>query len=172
MVMATRRELLRKIGVGVASTAALGAGTSAMIVHKATLEAFARPSKSAPWWLLQPLVQGDAIGLGWSLGSLGPVERGASVLELRHSTGQTARVHICTYEGKPKGLAHTELFDLVLMDGGQGNKPTEETVGRVLLSLAEKMSENELDEEADLTRVGRMLTHGERVDVYGSESLT
>ena len=82
------------------------------------------------------------------------------------------KIHICIYEGKPKGMAHTELFDLVLMDGGQGNKPTEETVGRVLLSLAEKMSENELDDDADLARVERMLTHGERVEVYGSESLT
>jgi len=170
--MPTRRELLQKLGVGAASTAALGAGGVALATHQATLEAFVSPSGKAPWWLLHPLKSGDDLGLGWKLGNLGPVERGASILELKHSSGVQARVHICTYESKPKGLAHTALFDLILMDGGRGNKPTEESIGRVLLTLAEQMSENEIQDRADLSRVKRMLSHTERVELFGAETLT
>ena len=47
---------------------------------------------------------------------MGAVQNGAAILELKHRSGQRARVHICTYEGQPKGLAHTALFDLILMD--------------------------------------------------------
>jgi hypothetical protein len=170
--MPTRRELIKKISAGAVSTAALGAGGVAIATHHATLEAFARPSGQAPWWLLHPLKSGNEVGLGWKLGSLGPVERGASILELEHSSGAQARVHICTYENKPKGLAHTALFDIILMDGGRGDKPTEESVGRVLLTLAEHMSKNEIRDLADLSKVKRMLTHTERVDIYGAETLT
>ena len=58
------------------------------------------------------------------------------------------------------------------MDGGQGDKPTEETIGRVLLTLADIIAENEIRDEADLSKVTRMLTHLERVELYGPETLT
>ena len=171
--MTTRRELLRHLGAGAASASALGAGKTALATHHATLQAFARPSRAAPWWLFKPLQQGSRVGLGWRIQDLGAVERGAAILELSHDkAGVTARVHICTYEDQPRGLAHTELFDLILMDGGQGDKPTEESIGRVLLTLADIIRENELGEEADLDRVNRMLSHSERVAIYGPETLT
>ena len=170
--MPTRREILTKIGAGAASTAALGTGGLALATHNATLEALGSSAGQAPWWLVHPLHKGDTIGLGWSVSTLGPVHKGAAILELSHRTGQTARVHICTYEGKPKGLAHTALFDLILMDGGRGDKPTEETIGRVLMTLAEIIAENEIRDEADLSKVTRMLTHTERVNLYGPETLT
>ena len=170
--MPTRREILTKLGVGAASTAAMGAGGVALATHHATLEALGSSTGQAPWWLIHPLHKSETIGLGWSVSNMGPVHQGAAILELSHRTGQTARVHICTYEGKPKGLAHTALFDLILMDGGRGDKPTEETIGRVLLTLADIIAENEIRDEADLSKVTRMLTHTERVELYGPETLT
>ena len=121
--MPTRREILTKLGVGAASTAAMGAGGVALATHHATLEALGSSTGQAPWWLIHPLHKSETIGLGWSVSNMGPVHQGAAILELSHRTGQTARVHICTYEGKPKGLANTALFDLILMDGGRGTNP-------------------------------------------------
>ena len=170
--MPSRRELLTKLGAGAASTAALGAGGVAFATHQATLEALGSSTGKAPWWLIEPLEKNAAIGLGWSVATMGAVQNGAAILELKHCSGQRARVHICTYEGQPKGLAHTALFELILMDGGQGDKPTEESIGRFLLTLADIMAENEIRDEADLSRVTRMLTHTERVELYGPETLT
>ena len=169
--MPTRREVLKNLGAGAMATATLGAGKPALATHEATLRAFAQSAPS-PWWLLAPLKNGQTIGLGWHVKGLGRIDRGAAVLELEHDSGRHERVHICTHEGVPKGLAHSALFDLILMDGGQGDKPTEETIGRVLLTLAEIIRENELGDDADIDRVTRMLSHHERVSIYGADTLT
>ena len=170
--MTTRRELLRNLGAGAATASALGAGKTALATHHATLQAFASPEAKTPWWLLRPLKEGSKVGLGWQIQSLGAVERGAAILGLIHTSGTVARVHICTYENQPRGLAHSAPFDLILMDGGRGEKPTEETIGRVLLTLGDIIRENELGDDADLERVSRMLSHSERVAIYGPETLT
>ena len=86
--MPTRREILTKIGVGAASTAAMGAGGVALATHTATLEALGSSAGQAPWWLIHPLQNRDSIGLGWSVSNLGPVHKGAAILELTHRMGQ------------------------------------------------------------------------------------
>jgi hypothetical protein len=68
-------------------------------------------------------------------------------------------------------LAHSELFDLVLMDGGQGDRATAEDLGRVLLGLAERVRRNELRLDGDLDALSRTLPHEERVLLYGPENL-
>lgn len=173
--MQSRRNLLKNIGLGAAAAAA-GAGTVKAVhaAHVGTMEAFASggSTRSAPWWLVSPLRQGSAVGKGWSVQSLSAVERGAAVLELAHHDGELARVHVCAHAGTPKGLASTVLFDLVLMDGGQGEQPTPEGLGRALMGVASRVRRNELVGETDLKSVSRMLTHAERVERYGPESLT
>jgi hypothetical protein len=173
--MQSRRNLLKNIGMGAAAAAA-GAGTVkvAQAAHMGTMEAFASggSTRSAPWWLVSPLRQGSAVGKGWTVQSLSSVERGAAVLELAHHDGELARVHFCAHAGAPKGLASTVLFDLVLMDGGQGDAPTPEGLGRALMGVASRVRRNELVGETDLKSVSRMLTHAERVELYGPESLT
>lgn len=173
--MHSRRDLIKNIGIGAAAAAA-GAGTSAVAraAHQGTLEAFAAggTTRSAPWWLLSPIEQGSTIGRGWTVEALSRVERGAAVLELRHRGGEQARVHLCAHAGAPKGLASTVLFDLVLMDGGQGDQPTPEGLGRALLGVAARIRHNEMSGQTDLESISRMLTHAERVALYGPESLT
>jgi hypothetical protein len=181
--MSSRRELLKNMGLGFGAAAALlgasapaaAAATARSSALKALAEGGSDPTP--PWWLFSPVRPGSSLGLGWRMGSLSPVERGAVVLELHRDGGDTegvrvARVHICAREGKARGLAHSELFDLVLMDGGQGEKPTDERLGRVLLGLADRVRKNELESNAELKDLGRLLPHGQRVALYGAETLT
>jgi hypothetical protein len=178
--METRRRLLQKLGIG-AAVAAAGAGLSrsARAEHHRQLQAFAAggDATGAPWWLLEPLEVGARLSDGWTIAALTPVERGAAVLELRHDrrpadAGGIARVHLCAHGGKPRGLAHSRLFDLVLMDGGQGDQPTDPRLGRVLVGVARRIRRNEVAASGDLDSVSRMLTHAERVALYGPETLT
>jgi len=59
----------------------------------------------------------------------------------------------------------------VVMDGGQGDRATEESLGRALMALARNVSANELRTQADPALLGSLLTHGERVGRFGPEAL-
>jgi len=147
--------------------AAMGA-TGALATPGAALAAKAGPG-GGPWWLLSPHSAGEEVGYGWTLKSLQPYDRGAWVLTLDRE-GTEARVHICYHSGSPRGVAHGELVDFILMDGGHGDKPTLESLGRVLRVLAQSVRENELRQGAD-QQLSALMTHGERVARYGGESL-
>ncbi|MCK6502842.1 hypothetical protein L6R53_05495 [Myxococcota bacterium] len=182
--MDSRRKVLQQIGLGTAvatvvvGTAAVGSslppapgGAEASDAGRSS----APPSPQAgagPWWLLAPLTRGSHVGAGWFVAHLGAVERGASVLTLQHRDGAVGRVHLCHRRGSPRGVAHTELLDLVLMDGGQGDKPTDESLGRVVMGLAAHIRSNELSSQGDLGELARMEPHDERLLAYGPESLT
>jgi len=129
------------------------------------------PDGPEPWWLLHPLQRGDSLPRGWRVGALSRVERGASVLELVRNETETVRVHLCFRVGEPKGLAYTQMFDLLLMDGGNGQQPTEEGLARVLKDIARRIATNELRSEGDLKPLARMMSHDERVEAYGPETL-
>lgn len=127
-----------------------------------------------PAWLLAPLRAGSEIGFGWRLEALYAPDRGAFIVELARvdspQSERRARVHVCQHLGQPRGVAHTEWLDLLLMDGGSGRSPTDEELGRVVQALAWVMRQNELREGAE-TQIARLLTHPERVDLYASEGL-
>jgi hypothetical protein len=177
VVMDSRRSVLKKLLVGVASAAAVpgtaGAaldvvGASARMSEAAGLSL---PAGPAPWWLLNPIALGTPLKYGWYVAGLSGVERGAAVLSLAHANGRKAQVHLCAHNGAPRGVAHSSLIDLVLMDGGTGSFRTDEKLGRVVLGLAERIRRNEADPSGDLKPVARMLTHDQRVGAFGPESL-
>ena len=174
--MQSRRDIIKNLGAGVATAAAAGGGAVAVAQRpmNATLASLAAAERSgaSPWWLLAPLQVGSAVGAGWRIAGLSAVTRGAAILELHHRDERSARVHVCVHDGKPRGLAHTNLFDLVLMDGGQGDERTPEGLGRALLGLAKRMRKNELGDAGDVGQLESLLTHTERVARYGPETLT
>lgn len=173
--MESRRGLLQKLGVGAAAAATtVGMSRTARAEHKRQLQAFAEggSAQGAPWWLLSPLQSGARLSGGWRLADLSAVERGAAVVSLEHSERGRVNVHLCSHGGKPQGVAFTRLFDLILMDGGQGDQPTDPALGRVLVHLARRVRKHELSHDGELAQVARMLTHAERVALYGAESLT
>ena len=166
--MTSRRELLKGMAVG-AAAAAVPATVVATTQAGQGLFAVDGP---APWWLITPLAAGSPLALGWYVHTLGPVIQGASILTIRHASGQEARVHICSYDEKPTGLAYTALVDLVLMDGRNADRATEEDLGRVLLGLGKAIANNETNPDGDLWPLVQMMTHDERVEIYGAKELT
>ncbi len=126
---------------------------------------------SEPWWIVAPLTRGSALGHGWLLASVSSPQRGAVILNLVHETLSPVQVHLCAHRGSPRGVAHSHFMDFIVMDGGQGDRATEESLGRALMALAHRVSANELRTEADPAMLGRLLTHGERVDRFGPDAL-
>lgn len=174
--MDSRRSALKKILAGAASAAAVPTAAAATRNGSVSLAgeaaaSFVLPNGPSPWWLIAPIATGTALGYGWYVHGLGGVERGASVLSLRHVSGRSARVHICAHQGRPQGISSTELIDLVLMDGGSGSAKTDEGLGRVVLGIGERIRRNELDPDGDLRPLAKMMTHSDRVVEFGAKSL-
>ena len=168
--MKTRRDLLKKMGVG-AAVGAVG-GYSAI-----QMTPFLEPQQkgSAPYWLF-----GEAFNENgdqdWSVSHLSAIERGACVMTLRSKNGEEARVHICSHDGQPIGVAHTAFLDFVLMDGGDGALPTNEEIGIKIMVLARHVLLNELKmPESELNQIDGALAHLEphhiRLDRYREEGL-
>ncbi len=174
--MRSRRELLKQVGASVAGGAVLaGTAVKSKAARASCLRAFASGGSShAPWALLTPLSVGRPVGRGWTVTALSPVRTGASVLTLTHRDGRIERVHICARRDQATGIARTHLLDLVLMDGGDGAKQTDESLGRVIRSLAKRISRNELNtvDSTTLSDMSRMMTHKERMALFGPENLT
>lgn len=178
--MDSRRSVLKKLLAGTAAAAAVPGSASAAfeavqggvrLADAGGVSLSALGSGPAPWWLLHPIAMGTPLKHGWYVAGLSTVNRGASVLTLAHTTGRKANVHLCAHDGSPRGVASTKLVDLVLMDGGSGSFRTDEKLGRVVLGLAERIRRNEARPDGDLKPIARMMSHDERVDVFGPESL-
>ena len=164
--MDTRREALKKLGIG-SAVCMVGVAPAAAIPPAPLLSS--SEISVAPWELLAPLAKGSAIGLGWSIAGLSAVEKGARVLTLSHSLGKVARIHICAHRGSPAGLAHTASLDLLLMDGGNGSTPTDEDLGRVLLGLAAHLQNTESRLES--AELESLQPHAERLALFRDEGL-
>ncbi len=101
------------------------------------------PLAPPPWELLQPLRPGSPLAEGWRVKDLDSVVDGACVLTLENQQGRTSRLHICRNHGSPTGLVHTEQLDLVVMNGGRGDLPTEEGLGQAVAEVAHAIATNE-----------------------------
>ena len=167
--MHSRRTLLKMLACG-GALLATEAGATAESMAKPG-ETMTLPDGPEPWWLIYPLEKGSKLPRGWRIQALSRVERGASVLELARNSEESVRLHICFREGEAKGLAHSEMFDLLLMDGGNGDRPTDEDLARVLKDIARRIRTNAVREDANLRPLARMQTHDERVGAYGPETL-
>jgi len=166
--MDSRRTVLKKLLVGGAATAALPSAAVAAVSEVTGLQLADAP---APWFLFAPLGAGTSLAYGWYVDTLSDIRGGAANLVLRHRNGERASVAICARDGAPKGVAHTDLLDLMLMDGRAGSGKTNEALGRVILGVAELIRRNESASDADLRPLARMLTHDERVELFGPDAL-
>jgi hypothetical protein len=167
--MSTRRQLIQGLGIGLVA----GSAATPALARRAHVRRAAWATDLPPWWLISPLTAGQQVGPTWSVGNLEVVREGAAVLTLVTGDERQARVHICAHEGRPRGLVHTALFDLVLMDGGQGDRPTDESLGRVLMQLGRHIRRNEIrSDDAQIGSVTGLLSHDERVALFGPEHLT
>jgi hypothetical protein len=157
--MLSRRDLIAKAAVGAAAAVAVGGvvGTAVAATrplrtatddptgdrdeeHAATA---ATASAPAPWALVAPFGAGAEVAYGWRLVDLTPVQDGSAVATLQNARGRAHRVHLCANDGTPQGLVYTRRVDLVVMNGGYGELPTEEHFGQAVAALAHAVAANE-----------------------------
>jgi hypothetical protein len=96
-----------------------------------------------PWELLTPLAPGAVLAGSWHVAALDGVLDGSSALTLQNKNGRSQRLHICRNDGSPRGLVYTDRFDLVVMNGGRGDLPTEEGFGQAVAEVAHVIAANE-----------------------------
>jgi hypothetical protein len=186
--MLSRRELIGKAAAGAAAgTLALGAARTALAsmrpvpttpgtgpdpgdapapegegqANAAPPPEAAKPVVPPPWALVRPFVAGAVLAHGWRLGDLTAVEDGACVVTLENEVGRTRRVHLCRNDGAPQGLIYTRTVDLVVMNEGKGDLPTEEPLAQAVAELAHAVAANEATMPAET--LAELLPHAERV---------
>ncbi len=194
--MISRRTVIGKAAVGAAAALALGAartaGASTRALRTATDdpadggdgpqasaeetravdEGAPPPAESAalasppPWELVSPLAAGAALAHGWRLVALGPVDDGACVATLRNARGRAHRVHLCRNDGTPQGLVYTRRVDLVVMNEGHGELPTEEHLAQAVAALAHVVAANEATVPARV--FADLLPHAERMQRFAA----
>ena len=182
--MLSRRELIGKAAVGAAAAVAVSAARTGVASARAVPAATNDPaddrdgrnavppraepppadsvaiSSPPPWDLLSPLVAGSVVGHGWRLVDLSPVQHGSCVVTLRNRRGRSHRVHLCRNDGNPQGIVYTRRVDLVVMNEGYGDLPTEERLAQAVAELAHVIATNEATAR---DRVAELLPHAERL---------
>ncbi|MBI3786592.1 MAG: hypothetical protein HY270_24645 [Deltaproteobacteria bacterium] len=118
-----------------------------------------------PMELLRPLGIGSLASHGWKVAELSPVMDGTCVLTLVNERGRSHRVHICRNEGAPQGLVHTSRFDLVVMNGGQGDLPTEEGLAQAIATVAHVVAGNE-SSLTDSSLLAEFQSYEQRVKLF------
>jgi len=161
--MLSRRSLIGKLAAGAAVSAVWSVGvarneadaSTGAVSHDALAPA---PTAPPPWELLRPFALGAVVAHGWRVAELSPVVDGACVLTLRNERGRAQRIHLCGNDGQPQGLVHTGRLDLVVMNGGQGDLPTEEGLAQAIAAVAAALAANE-----HAPQVAALLPHAERL---------
>ncbi|HSP96789.1 MAG TPA: hypothetical protein VL049_06035 [Candidatus Dormibacteraeota bacterium] len=115
---------------------------------------------AAPWELLNPLAMGSAVGYGWRVAGFTGAIDGTCVLTLENERGRAHRIHLCRNAGNPQGLVYTDSFDLLVMNGGQGDLATDESFAQAVAEVAHVLSVNE---RRQATVVASLLPHDERL---------
>ena len=187
--MLSRRELIGKAAVGATAALAVSAARtavgSARALHAATgdpgvgrdgrsdernppqrpaeTEAVASP---APWELLSPIVAGSVVAHAWRVADLSPVRDGSCVVTLENERGRAHRVHLCRNDGTPQGIVHTRGLDLVMMNAGHGDLPTDESLAQAVAALAHVVAANEGKVPDGV--LAELLPHAERVRRFAS----
>lgn len=182
--MLSRRAFVGKLAAGAAAAGAVGAiGTRAQAALRETEAPSAAPAapparvtdaatqeaSAAPWALVAPLSAGAAVHGEWSLAALSGASAGSCVATLRNGAGRQERIHLCRNTGRPSGVVHTERFDLVVMNGGDGAQATDEGLAQAVAALAQAVARNE-GGDADATVLGELLGHEERVARYADSA--
>ena len=119
-----------------------------------------------PWELVHPLGAGSAVAHGWRLVDLSPVRHGSCVATLENARGRSHRIHLCRNDGDPQGLIFTRRLDLVVMNEGQGDLPTEEGLAQAVAALAHVVAANERKLPDGV--LAELLPHTERVRRYAA----
>jgi len=128
----------------------------------------ATTSAPPPWEMLRPLAQGAPLANGWRIADLSAIEHGSCVLTLENERGRSHRIHLCRNDGRPQGLVYTAAVDLVVMNGGQGDLPTEEGLAQAVAAVAHALAANEARHPKTITA---LLPQSERAQLFASSAV-
>jgi len=177
--MISRRDLIAKAAVGAAAAMTVGGvvGTAVAATRPradSTNDAAKDDAKDdakapsprtesspPPWALVAPFAAGAEVAYGWRLVDVTPVRDGSAVATLENAQGRGHRVHLCRNDGSPQGIIFTPRIDLVVMNQGYGDLPTEEHFGQAVATLARAVAANEATMPQEL--FAALLPHQERV---------
>jgi len=110
---------------------------------------------------------GSTVAHGWSVAELSGAADGSCVLTLQNERGRTHRIHLCRNNGRPQGLVYTRRFDLVVMNGGAGDRPTEEGFAQAVAEVAHVVAANERHPRHAAV-VAALMPHADRLERFGS----
>jgi hypothetical protein len=187
--MLTRRDLIAKAAVGAAAAVAVGAVRTGFAATRPLVDSdtvLAMPDAAnpdapnagapqtdaavnaapPPWQLMAPFAAGSPVAHGWRLVDVSPVRDGSAVVTLQNERGRSHRVHLCRNDGSPEGLVYTRRIDLVVMNQGYGELPTEEHFGQAVAQLAHAIAANEATVADGV--FAELLPHGERVQRFAA----
>jgi hypothetical protein len=193
--MLSRRDLIGKAAVGAAAALAVGAVGTGIAATRPLRDSTDDPAddrdrQDAPagnrdgqdalepradsaviasppaWDLLAPFGAGSMVGHGWRLVDLTPVRDGSAVVTLQNERGRSHRVHLCRNDGSPQGVVYTRRVDLVVMNQGYGDLPTEEHLGQAVAELAHAVAVNEATVPDRV--FADLLPHTERVQRFAT----
>ena len=87
-------------------------------------------------------------------------------MTLQNARGRSHRIHLCQNDGTPQGVVYTRRVDLVVMNQGYGELPTEEHFGQAVAALAHAVAAN----EATVANgsLAELLPHRERVERFAA----
>ena len=125
------------------------------------------PDAPPPWELLKPLGKGSKVVHGWRVADVSAVVDGSFVVTLENDRGRAHRVHVCRNDGRPEGLVYTREMDLVVMNGGRGDLPTEEGLAQAVAEVAHVLAANE-GKWRRAAVVTALLPQAERVKKFGT----
>jgi hypothetical protein len=189
----SRRAFVTKLAVGAAGAAvatAVTAGTAAALSKSSDAASSGQPGEAArasvgvepsaasprvervaaPWQLLQPLALGAEASHGWRVAALSDIAEGSCVLTLENARGRAHRVHVCRNDGRPHGLVYTSHVDLIVMNGGQGDLPTEEGMGQAVAAVAHAIAANE-SAPSQAPVLAALMPYAQRVERVASAKL-
>jgi hypothetical protein len=161
----TRKEANASDGAGIPSlpaTVVPPAEAKQSVVDSGPPETLSAP---APWDLLRPLALGSAVAHGWSVAGLTGAVDGSCVLTLRNERGREHRVHVCRNDGSPQGIVYTNRLDLIVMNGGQGDQPTDESFAQAVAEVGHVLAANER-KLGSAPVVASLMPHAERVRAF------
>src|SRR5947209_7794647 len=90
--------------------------------------------------------------------------RAATAGNASNAHGRTYRIHVCRNDGTPRGLIYTRRLDLVVMNGGRGDLPTDEGFAQAVARLARVVAKNE--RRAADGVLAELLPHAERLQRF------
>jgi hypothetical protein len=122
---------------------------------------------TAPWDLVQPLALGSTVAEGWHVAGLSGADAGSCVLTLQNARGRPHRIHLCRNDGQPQGMVYTRRFDLLVMNGGAGEMPTEEGLAQAVAAVAHVVAANEAAEHSEQL-ASALLPQAERIARYSA----